>query len=105
MTYRIAICYGRPADPAAFDAYYAETHVPLARKIPGLSAFTWGNCSPLGSEEPPYYMVANLQFPTADALERALTSTEMKAAGRDVRNFATGGVTMFTQSEQSGLIP
>ncbi|MFE3228868.1 EthD family reductase [Nocardia sp. NPDC059228] len=105
MTYRIAICYGRPADPAAFDAYYAETHVPLARQIPGLSAFTWGLCSALGSGEPPYYMVASLHFPTAEALDQALASTEMKAAGRDVRNFATGGVTMFTQSEQSVLIP
>ncbi|WP_433566666.1 EthD family reductase [Nocardia sp. CA-151230] len=72
---------------------------------PGRSPASPGHCSPLGSQEPPYYMVASLHFPTAEALEHVLTSTEMKAAGRDVRNFAAGGVTMFTQSEQSGLIP
>ncbi len=31
----LTVCYGHPADPAAFDAYYTSTHVPLAEKIPG----------------------------------------------------------------------
>ena len=28
--------YQQPTDPAAFDAYYFGTHVPLAKTIPGL---------------------------------------------------------------------
>lgn len=33
----IAMCR-TPSDAAAFDRYYFETHVPLAKTIPGLRA-------------------------------------------------------------------
>jgi len=26
----LTVCYGHPADPAAFDSYYTSTHRPLA---------------------------------------------------------------------------
>ena len=40
----LTVCYGHPANPAAFDAYYTSTHVPLAEKIPGLASFTYRHC-------------------------------------------------------------
>lgn len=101
MNFRVAVCYGQPDDPAAFDEYYKSVHIPLARKVPGLSGFTWGKCRSLDASAPPYYAVASLYFPTAEAMTSALRSDEMKEAGEDVRNFATGGVTMFTQEEAS----
>ncbi len=33
---KVYAMYKRPADPAAFDRYYYATHVPIAKKIPGL---------------------------------------------------------------------
>ena len=33
---KVIAMYKRPADPAAFDRYYYATHVPIAKKIPGL---------------------------------------------------------------------
>ncbi|MFE5704245.1 EthD family reductase [Rhodococcus koreensis] len=101
MSLKVVVCYGRPDDPDAFDAYYRDTHMPLARNIPGLVDFTWGKCSSLEGDEPPYYGVASLRFADAKALHTALTSEEMAAAAADVPNFATGGVTMYTQEEQS----
>ena len=35
--YRVIVCYGQPTDTAAFDSYYAQTHAPLVRQVPGLS--------------------------------------------------------------------
>jgi uncharacterized protein (TIGR02118 family) len=32
----IVVMYKTPKDAAAFDKYYAETHIPLAKKITGL---------------------------------------------------------------------
>ena len=32
---RMTVIYRTPADAAAFDKHYFETHVPLAKKIPG----------------------------------------------------------------------
>ena len=31
--------YQQPTDPAAFDAYYFNKHVPLAKTIPGLRSY------------------------------------------------------------------
>lgn len=101
MSFKVAVCYGQPDDPEAFDAYYLDTHMPLARKVPGLSDFTWGKCSALDGGTPPYYAVASLVFPDAATMKSGLQSEEMKQAGKDVRNFATGGVTMYVQEEES----
>ncbi|MEN0134901.1 MAG: EthD family reductase [Rhodococcus sp. (in: high G+C Gram-positive bacteria)] len=103
MSLKVVVCYGHPDDPDAFDAYYRDTHMPLARKIPGLAEFTWGKCSSMEGDKAPYYGVASLRFPDADTLHNALTSEEMAAAANDVPNFATGGVTMYTQEVQSVL--
>lgn len=99
--YTVAVCYGHPEDPEAFDAYYRDTHIPLARKVPGLSGYTWGKCTAMGAGQPPYYAVAGLHFPDAEAMKSGLASPEMKQAGKDVRNFATGGVTMYIQENES----
>ena len=103
MTYRIAVCYGHPDDPAAFDDHYRPTRIPLAREVPGLSAYTWGKCAPIGGSPTPYYVVANLYFPTEEAMQQGLGSEQMRKAGKDLCNFATGDVTMFAQFEGSAL--
>ncbi|MGY2093437.1 EthD family reductase [Nocardia gipuzkoensis] len=103
MTHQIAVCYGKPTDPTAFDKYYRTTHVPLVNKVPGLVGLTFAKCRSLDGSEPAYYAVAQLQFDTEDDLQQALSSSEMRAAGKDVRNFATGGVTMYIQNVESVL--
>ena len=98
--HRISVCYGQPADPAAFDNYYNDIHAPLALKIPGLAGFTTGKCKSLApTQAAPYYMVASLVFQTAEDLEFALKSAEMAAAGADTANFADGGVTLYRTEE------
>ncbi|MDF3283604.1 MULTISPECIES: EthD family reductase [unclassified Gordonia (in: high G+C Gram-positive bacteria)] len=101
MTVRVAVCYGQPADPAAFDDYYERVHIPLANAIPGLTEYTYAKVSTLDGSEPPYYSVASLYFADDDSLKAGLGSPEMAAAAGDVPNFATGGVTMFTHAETS----
>ncbi|MFE3060191.1 EthD family reductase [Nocardia sp. NPDC059239] len=103
MSHQISICYGKPVDPAAFDEYYWTKHIPLANKVPGLADYTYSKCTSLDGSEPAYYAVARLQFDTEDDLQKALSSPEMRAAGKDVRNFATGGVTMYVQNVESVL--
>lgn len=102
--FRISVCYGRPADPEAFDRYYAETHRPLTLKIPGLAEFTTGKPRSLMSgRDAPYYMVATLSFNSAGELKAALKSREMAAASADVANFASGGVTIYSTEEITRL--
>jgi uncharacterized protein (TIGR02118 family) len=97
---RVFACYGHPADPAAFDAYYDNTHTPLTLQIPGLAGLTAGKCRPLTpGQQTPYYMVAAMMFESAEDFNTALKSPEMASASADVANFATGGVTLFSSEE------
>jgi uncharacterized protein (TIGR02118 family) len=91
----LMVCYGHPTDPAAFDAHYTSTHAPLAEKIPGMSSFTYRHTTSIDGSQPPYYLIAELSFPSAEAMGASLGSPEAQAATADVPNFATGGVTMF----------
>ena len=41
---RLTVLYGHPESPVEFDRYYQETHIPLARKIKGITGWTIGKC-------------------------------------------------------------
>jgi uncharacterized protein (TIGR02118 family) len=93
---KLVVAYGTPDDPAAFDDYYAKTHVPLVEKIPDMRRFEAGKVlgTPDGSAAP-YYFMAELWFDSTEALQAAMGSAEGQAAGGDVPNFATGGATLM----------
>lgn len=98
MVHRLVVSYGQPADPAAFDAHYRETHAPLALQQPGLVRLTYGHATSLDPAQPAPYLVAELDFDSEEAMGASLASPEGRAAGKDLANFATGGVT-FTHFE------
>ncbi|TFV89931.1 EthD family reductase [Blastococcus sp. CT_GayMR16] len=93
MVHRLVVSYGQPTDPSAFDAYYRETHTPLALQQPGLVRLTFGHAQSLDPAQPGPYLVAELDFDSEEAMGTSMASPEGRAAGKDIRNFATGGVT------------
>jgi uncharacterized protein (TIGR02118 family) len=84
--------YKKPADPAAFDAHYANNHAPLAKQLPGLVSYTLGR----GGESDPYYLIAILTFESQAALGAALQSELGKKVVADLGNFAQAGVDVLT---------
>lgn len=97
MTFQLTVIYDQPDDPAAFDAYYAQTHAPLAAQLPGLKSFTATKSEPgPKGQAPSAYFVAELQFDDRSAFGAAMSGDEGRATAADVSNFATGGVTMLT---------
>ena len=63
--YRLTVLYGHPKDPQEFDRYYQEVHLPLAKKMRGLTGWTIGKCeSAIPGERPPYYMIVGLYAAT-----------------------------------------
>lgn len=103
--YRLTVLYGHPDDPEAFDRYYRETHIPIARKMQGLRGWTIGKCeSAEPGVKPPYYMIVGLWADSREALEAVLASPEGQATIADVPKFATGGVT-FVYDEEEVLTP
>ena len=93
---RILVQYNQPADPAAFDRYYSETHTPLALKIPGLKSLTVsdGPVALLAGGSAPY-LVAQLDFESMADLQAGLGSPEGQATAGDLANFAQAGVTLL----------
>lgn len=88
--------YKTPKDAAAFNEYYFSTHVPLAKKIPGLLKYDVSEgavATPAGAA--PYHLVATLSFASLAALEAGLASAEGQAAAGDIANFADGGADLF----------
>jgi uncharacterized protein (TIGR02118 family) len=98
---RLLVLYGQPKDPEAFDRYYQEIHIPLARRMQGLKKWTIGKVTqaPDGPASPWYYM-ADLYADSREQLDAILASPEGQASIADVPNYASGGVTfVFTEIE------
>ncbi|WP_255953261.1 EthD family reductase [Streptomyces odontomachi] len=97
--HRMTILYGTPADPAAFDHYYREVHIPIARRMKGLTGWTMNHLA-TDQDPSPYHLVVDLYAESRAAMDAILASPEGRAASADVPNFATGGVTFLRGEEE-----
>lgn len=99
---KLTILYGHPTDAAAFEKYYAETHLPIAAKITGFTRTELSKILPgIDGAKAAHYRMAEFCFESLAAMQACLESPEAKAAGDDLKNFGTGGVTLFA-SEVTG---
>ena len=85
--------YQQPKDPAAFDSYYAKTHVPLAKTLPGLRSYevSRGDVMGMGGKHG-VYLVAVLEFDSVASIGAAMASPQGQATAADLANFASAGV-------------
>jgi uncharacterized protein (TIGR02118 family) len=86
---RLMVLYKTPKDVAAFDKYYFETHVPIAKRLPGLKKYEV-NQGAVGSPagDPGIHRIAILHFDDVAAIQAAFGSPEGQATVADVGNFA-----------------
>jgi len=92
---QILVLYNTPADAAAFDKYYHETHIPLAKRIPGLRSYRISAAPPRVLAGNPAHLVAELTFDTMADLDAARASPEGQATAGDLANFAQAGVSLL----------
>ena len=92
----VTVIYKQPKDPAAFEKYYAETHVPLVGANQAEIGFTKAELtkfeSNLDGSPPALYRQAELYFPSMDALKKGTATAGFKKVADDLGNFATGGL-------------
>jgi uncharacterized protein (TIGR02118 family) len=88
--------YKTPRDPAAFDKYYFEKHVPIAKRIPGLRKYEVSK-GPVATPAGPsgLHLIGVLHFDDMAAVQKAFATAEGQAAAADVQNFATGGADLY----------
>lgn len=83
----LTVLYGTPDDVEKFDKYYFETHIPLARAVPGLDDVRVTKFLPgADGSAPAYHLMAQLAFADADAMGAALSSEPGQALVADVPN-------------------
>jgi uncharacterized protein (TIGR02118 family) len=91
----VTVIYAQPTDPAAFEKYYAETHVPLVGANQAEVGFTKAELtkfdSNLDGSPPALYRQAELYFASMDALKKGIATDGFKKVAGDLPNFATGG--------------
>jgi uncharacterized protein (TIGR02118 family) len=88
--------YQKPEDEKAFFDHYDNVHLPLTAKIPGLLKAEVERVSSVFMGEPDnYFMVARLYFENKDTFKTAMASSENRATGKDLQNFAKGKVSLY----------
>lgn len=99
---KVLVLYKTPKSAEAFDKHYSNVHIPLAKNIPGLTAYDVSRGpvgGPAGATD--IHLVATLTFETMDALKAGMGSPEGKAAAADLPNFADGGVDLYLFDTQN----
>lgn len=92
MTVKLSVVYGKPDDPEAFDKHYAEVHMPIVGRWPGVERVELAKVTggPLGSPSP-YHQIAEIYFADENALNEALGSEAGRDAGKDFMGIAPPG--------------
>jgi uncharacterized protein (TIGR02118 family) len=89
---------------AALETRYRDEHMPLVAQTPGLRATrVWRVKEALGGETD-VAMAAAMDFDDRDAMDQALRSDPMRAAGRILRDIAPGLATFLVVEEAPDLL-
>src|ERR1700731_4539833 len=98
---KLVVIYPRPTDVDAFEKVYQNEHVPLAvAKLGGKSKIVATKIlgSPQGT--PPFYRVAEVYFPSMQALEECAASDGGKDALTHAVKMSSGGTPIFFVAEE-----
>jgi uncharacterized protein (TIGR02118 family) len=99
----VTVLYKPPADAAAFEQYYADTHLPLVTAGQGEIGFTKADLtrfeSALDGSPAPLYRQAELYFKSMADLKKGIATPAFKKVADDLANFASGGLVGMTAIE------
>ena len=92
----VTVIYKTPKDTAAFERYYADTHLPLVTAHQTEIGFERAELtkfdSNLDGSPAARYRQAELYFSSADALKKGIATPGFKKVADDLGKFATGGL-------------
>jgi uncharacterized protein (TIGR02118 family) len=99
----VTVLYKEPKDTAAFEKYYAETHLPLVganqQEIGFVKAELTKFVSNLDGSPRTFYRQAELYFNSMDDLKKGIATPGFKKVSDDLGNFATGGLVGLIANE------
>jgi uncharacterized protein (TIGR02118 family) len=93
---KLSVMYGHPVDPAAFEAHYLGTHLPLAAAISGLRRTEVSKALPgPDGAPPPFYRLFEAWFDSPEHLAAVSGTAQWQRVTDDLSHFASGGVTLL----------
>lgn len=99
----LTVTYPAPDDPAQFRDYYVNTHVPLARTLPGLISCSYGFPEALREGlTPAPFCIFQAYFANAVAMGAALQSEIGARVAADVANYSPKGVSLSHHHVEGG---
>jgi len=91
----LTVTYAMPDDPAHFRDYYVNSHVPLAKTLPGLISCSYGFPEALRpGPEPAPFCIFQALFANAAAMGAALQSEIGGRVAADVANYSPKGASL-----------
>lgn len=92
---KVTVLYGAPKDPAAFETYYLEKHMPLVYAVKEIKRAEISMGLPSHDGKPPaFYRIAEIWFDNPEHMKQVTSMPEWKTIVDDVPNFASGGATV-----------
>ena len=101
MAVKLVVIYPCPKDVEAFEAVYNREHVPMAvAKLAGKTKIVATRVLGSPAAEPPFHRIAEIYFPSMEALEQCAASEGGKQTIGNAVSISSGGVPAFLVAEE-----
>lgn len=98
---KLVLMYPQPKDIGAFEKVYQNEHVPLAvAKLGGKTKIVATKILGSPQGQPPFYRIAEVYFPSMQALEECAASDGGKEALTHAVKISSGGRPIFLVAEE-----
>ena len=98
---KLVVMYPRPTDIDAFEKVYQNEHVPLAvEKLQGKTKMVATKVVGAPQGTPPYYRVAEVHFPSMEALQACAASAGGQEAINHAFKISSGGPPVVMVAEE-----
>ena len=88
---KFIVLYGHPPNPAEFEKYYLEVHMPLVAAMKGARRMEAAKCLPQADGSPPaFYRVFEAWFDSPEHMAAVFATPEGVKVRGDVPNFTAG---------------
>ncbi len=99
---KLIVAYPQPKDVVAFDAVYQNEHVPMAiAKMAGKTKIVASKMVQSPQGQPQFYCIAEVHFPSMDALQRCAESDGGKETLAHAAKISSGGPPVVMIAEEA----
>lgn len=102
---KLIVIYPRPTDSESFERVYQNQHVPMAaEKLTGKTKIVASKIAHSSQGEPPFYRIAEIHFPTMEALQACAASDGGKQTIANAVEISSGGAPIFLVAEEETFV-